>query len=159
MEMGQIDASVFEALNSLRARAYKCGVAETSKYPAITESNQTKLRRIIRNERRCELAWEGRRWFDIIRWHMAEEVLTTPIYGLPGNEQSLANEKTGYWPWPKDFRPHMTPSSAVDMSGIEEFKGWYTINQRGGFVPREYLFPIPENERVVCPNLTQNPGY
>ncbi|MBQ9463129.1 MAG: RagB/SusD family nutrient uptake outer membrane protein [Bacteroidales bacterium] len=159
MELNQIDASVFEALNSLRARAYKCGVGETGKYPAISESNQTALRRIIRNERRCELAWENRRWFDVMRWRMAEECFTMPIYGLPGNAESTANEATGYWPWPKDFRPHMKASSAIDLSDIENYKGWFTINQRGAFVARQYLMPIPENERVVCPNLTQNPGY
>ena len=159
MEMGQIDASVFNALNSIRARAWKCGVGETTKYPAITETDQTKLRRIIRNERRCELAWENRRWFDVMRWRMAEECFTIPIYGLPGNDQSLKNEKTGYWPWPKDFRPHMTASSAIDISDIENYPGYYTINQHGAFVVRQYLFPIPENERVVCPMLTQNPGY
>ncbi len=161
MEMGQIDASVFEALNSIRARAYKCGIGETSKYPAITESDQAKLRRIIRNERRCELAWEGRRWFDIIRWRIAEEVLgnNAPIYGLPGNAQVAENEKSGYWIFPKDFRPHMRASSSIDMSDMQNYPKYFTENQHSAFVPRQYLFPIPENERVVCPKLTQNPGY
>lgn len=161
MEMNQIDASVFEALNSIRARAYKCKVSETSKYPAITESNQTALRRIIRNERRCELAWENRRWFDIIRWRIAEEVLgnNAPIYGLPGNSQVAENEKSGYWIFPKDFRPHMRASSSIDMSDMQKYPKYFTENQHCSFVPRQYLFPIPENERVVCPRLTQNPGY
>ena len=159
MELGQIDQSLFDAVNSIRARAYKCKLTETDKYPAITETDQTALRKILRNERRCELAWENRRWFDIMRWRMAEECCTMPIYGLPGNDDSLANEKTGYWPWPKDFRPHMKASSAIDISDIEAYPSYFTINQQGKFVPREYLFPIPENERVVCPMLTQNPGY
>ncbi len=159
MELGQIDQSLFDAVNSIRARAYKCKLTETDKYPAITETDQTALRKILRNERRCELAWENRRWFDIMRWRMAEECCTMPIYGLPGNEDSLANEKTGYWPWPKDFRPHMKASSAIDLSDIEGYPSYFTINQQGKFVTREYLFPIPENERVVCPMLTQNPGY
>lgn len=159
LELNEIDSELFNALNSVRARAYKCSVAETSKYPAITETNQTALRRILRNERRCELAWENRRWFDVMRWRMAEEAFTTPIYGLPGNAQVAANEASGYWIWPKDFRPHMTPSSYIDLSGLENYKNYYTINQHGAFVPRQYLFPIPEDERVVCPKLTQNPGY
>lgn len=161
MEMNQIDDSVFEALNSIRARAYKCGVGETSKYPAITETNQAALRRIIRNERRCELAWEGRRWFDIMRWRIAEEVLgnNAPIYGLPGNSQVAENEKSGYWIFPKDFRPHMRASSSIDMSDMQNYPKYFTENQHCSFVPRQYLFPIPENERVVCRKLTQNPGY
>ena len=111
MEMNQIDQSVFDALNALRARAYKCGINETSKYPAITEANQTKLRRIIRNERRIELAWENRRWFDLIRWRVCEEALTMPCYGVPANATRKANEKTPYWFFPEGFKPRMTESS------------------------------------------------
>lgn len=159
MELGEIDKSMFDAVNSLRARAYKCGLSETSKYPAITETNQAALRRIIRNERRCELAWENRRWFDLIRWRVCEECLTTPIYGLPGNSQVAENEKSGYWIFPKDFRPHMRASSTMDLSDMQNYPKYFTENQHGAFVAREYLFPIPENERVVCPRLTQNPGY
>ncbi|MBR3074414.1 MAG: RagB/SusD family nutrient uptake outer membrane protein [Bacteroidales bacterium] len=160
MELNQIDNSVFDAINSIRARAWKCGVKETDKYPAVSETNQTALRRIIRNERRCELAWENRRWFDLIRWRVCEECLTTPIYGLPDMTVKMpANEASGYWLFPKDFRPHMRPSSTIDLSGLENFPDYYKINVRRAFVPRQYLFPIPADERVVCPMLTQNPGY
>ena len=159
MEMNQIDKSVFDALNSIRARAYKCGLAETSKYPAISETNQTALRRIIRNERRCELAWEGRRWFDLVRWRVCEECLTTPVYGLPDKIKMAPNEASGYWIFPKDFRPHMRASSTIDLSDIENYPDYYKIYVRKAFVTRQYLYPIPENERVVCPRLTQNPGY
>ena len=160
MEMNQIDQSVLDAVNSVRARAYKCGVNETTKYPAITETDQTELRRIIRNERRCELAWENRRWFDLIRWRLCEECLTLPVYGLPDNNKSTANEATGYWPFPKDFRPTMRPSSTIDITSIENYPDYYTKNvAKRGFVPRQYLYPIPLNDRTVCYNLTQNPGY
>ena len=159
MEMNEIDQSVFDALNSIRARAYKCGIAETGKYPAITETNQTALRRIIRNERRCELAWENRRWFDLIRWRICEPCLTAPIYGLPANDKIKANEATGYWIWPKDFRPHMRADTTIDLSDIENYPNYYQINVQRAFNPRQYLFPIPQKERGSCPMLTQNPGY
>lgn len=161
MEMNEIDASVFNAINQIRARAYKCGVDETSKYPAVTETNQTALRKIIRNERRIELCWENRRWFDLIRWRMCEEVLGpgTYVYGLPANAQSATNEKTGYWPFPKDFRPKMRPDSSIDMSDLENYPDYFTHNAERGFVTRQYLYPIPIKERTICPALTQNPGY
>ncbi len=159
MEMNQIDQSVFDALNALRARAYKCGINETSKYPAITEANQTKLRRIIRNERRIELAWENRRWFDLIRWRVCEEALTMPCYGVPANATRKANEKTPYWFFPEGFKPRMTESSIIDLSDLQNYPDYYVINVQKAFVPREYLFPIPINERTICPKLTQNPGY
>ena len=160
LELGEIDQSLYDAVNAVRARAYKCAVTETDKYPAITETDQTELRRIIRNERRCELAWENRRWFDLIRWRVCEECLTLPVYGLPSNDLSKKNEETGYWPFPKDFRPVMRASSTIDITSIENFPDYFTKNvEKRGFVPRQYLYPIPLGDRTVCGNLTQNPGY
>ena len=160
MEMNQIDQSVHDALNSVRARAYKCGIDETTKYPAITETNQSELRRIIRNERRCELAWENRRWFDLIRWRVCEECLTLPVYGLPDDKKSTANEATGYWPFPKDFRPKMRPSSTIDITSIEDYPDYYTKSvEKRGFVSRQYFYPIPFSEIYTNRNLVQNPGY
>ena len=160
LELGEIDQSLYDAVNAVRARAYKCAVTETTKYPAITEQDETELRRIIRNERRCELAWENRRWFDLIRWRVCEEVLTLPVYGLPSNDLSKKNETTGYWPFPKDFRPVMRASSTIDITSIEKFPDYFTKNvEKRGFVPRQYLYPIPLGDRTVCGNLTQNPGY
>ena len=159
MELGEIDAELFNAVNSVRARAYKCDVGDTSKYPAITETDQTALRRIIRNERRCELAWENRRWSDLIRWRICDPCLTKPIYGLPDASKVKKNEATGYWIWPKDFRPHMREDSTIDLSDITNYPDYMQVNVTRVFVPRQYLFPIPQNERVICPMLTQNPGY
>lgn len=160
LELGQIDQSLYDAVNSVRARAYKAGLAETTKYPAITETDDTELRRIIRNERRCELAWENRRWFDLIRWRVCEECLTLPVYGLPSNDLSKKNEATGYWPFPKDFRPTMRLSSTIDITAIENYPDYFTKNvEKRGFVSRQYLYPIPLGDRTVCGNLTQNPGY
>ena len=159
MEMGEIDKDMFDALNSVRARAYKCAVEETSKYPAVTEADQSELRRIIRNERRCELAWENRRWFDLIRWRACEPCLTVPIYGFSSNDDLKENEKSGYWIFPKDFRPTMRLDSTIDITSIENYPGYFKINVKRKFVPRQYLYPIPLNDRTVCYNLTQNPGY
>ena len=162
-ELGRCDQEVLDAtVNALRARAYKCGVGDAGKYPRVMPSGnpgRQNLRQILRNERHCELAWENRRWFDLIRWRLCDDALTRPIYGLPAPTDMDGNEKTGYWLFPKDFRPHMLASSLIDLSDIENYKKYYTINVQRTFVPREYLHPIPLNERVVCPNLTQNPGY
>lgn len=159
MEMGKADQAVLDAtVNALRARAYGCKVSDQT-YPHLLAGDQADLRRMIRNERRIELAWENRRWYDLLRWRLCDDALTRPVYGLPANDDLKANEATGYWIFPKDFRPRMLPSSLIDLSDIENYKTYYTINVQRAFVPREYLHPIPLNERVVCPNLTQNPGY
>jgi hypothetical protein len=40
MELGQIDATVLNAINQVRARAYGVDVAATTSYPSVTEVNQ-----------------------------------------------------------------------------------------------------------------------
>ncbi len=72
-------ASVIAALDSIRARAGMPSVTATFSINKWTLS-QSQLRTFIRHERRIELAGEGLRYFDILRWKTAEQVLQGPIY-------------------------------------------------------------------------------
>lgn len=47
-------------------------------YPSLSSDD---MRKLIRNERRCELAMEGLRWFDIKRWKAGSEYLTGNVEG------------------------------------------------------------------------------
>ena len=67
IELNQIDQSVLDAINRVRARAYGVDYTNISAYPAITTTSQQKLRTIIRNERRVEFAKEGLRYMDLVR--------------------------------------------------------------------------------------------
>lgn len=70
------DASVYEAINLIRKRA---GM------PAIDQKRhdtRDKLREAIRNERRVEMAGEGLRYFDILRWKIAEKVLNKEVVSI-----------------------------------------------------------------------------
>ncbi len=61
------------ALNSVRARARQGAPAGT--LPDVTTTDQATLRTAIRQERRVELAMEHDRFFDIVRWGIAQDVL------------------------------------------------------------------------------------
>lgn len=61
------------ALNSVRARARQGAPAGT--LPDITTNDQATLRDAIRHERRIELAMEHDRFFDLVRWGVAQTVL------------------------------------------------------------------------------------
>lgn len=61
MELGQIDNSVYEAINQVRRRAEMPDV-DQQKY-----ATQDKLRELIRRERRVEFAYEGMRRYDLLR--------------------------------------------------------------------------------------------
>lgn len=60
------------ALNSVRARA-RGGLPNI--LPDVTTDDQALLREAIRRERRVELAMEHDRFFDIVRWGIAQNVL------------------------------------------------------------------------------------
>ncbi|WP_256001835.1 RagB/SusD family nutrient uptake outer membrane protein [Pedobacter deserti] len=65
-------ANAVEALNSVRRRARG---SNPGILPDIVTTDQTVAREAIRHERRIELAMEHERFFDIVRWGIAEEVL------------------------------------------------------------------------------------
>ncbi|WP_026808836.1 RagB/SusD family nutrient uptake outer membrane protein [Arenibacter latericius] len=66
IELNDIDASVYKAINDIRQRP-------TVGMPAITPGKtQAELREMVRDERARELAFEGLRLFDINRWKIGE---------------------------------------------------------------------------------------
>ena len=62
--------------------------------PAKTELT----REIIRNERRVELAYEGIRYYDIIRWDIAKDVIPTVQYDVAGSKRKFDGN---LWPVPQ----------------------------------------------------------
>lgn len=74
-EQGQ-GASALPFVNQVRARA---GLA------ALSVTDQTQLRAAIAHERRIELAFENKRWFDLVRTGQAISVMST--YGVKMKQQ------------------------------------------------------------------------
>jgi hypothetical protein len=60
------------ALNSVRFRAR---AGNNAILPDVTTNDQALLRDAIRHERRIELAMEHDRFFDIVRWGIAQNVM------------------------------------------------------------------------------------
>lgn len=74
-ELGGADniTKALAALNSVRERARRNAPAGT--LPNIITIDQAELRQAIRQERRVELGMEHERFFDIVRWGIAAQVL------------------------------------------------------------------------------------
>ena len=70
-ELGQTEQAL-EYLEMVRARAR---AGNNNILPEITTTDQEELRQAIRQERRIELAMEHERFFDLVRYDIAEEVL------------------------------------------------------------------------------------
>lgn len=100
-ELNQIDSSVYEILNKVRARA---GLASIP-----SGLTQSKMRETIRLERKLEFAFEGIRYFDIRRWGIAEEVFNSITSDEEFNFGSKKLFNSGNYLWP-------IPQSAIDVN-------------------------------------------
>lgn len=157
IELNEIDNSVLNAINSVRARAYEVDAANVAMYPAVTTTDQTELRKTVRIERRMELANEGLRYMDLIRWKLASKALNSYNYIMlaPDDLQNNIVAK-GLWFWPS------TP--LIDDDGLADFSTMYNAGQiavgaKRVFPDRQYLWPIPTHDMELCPNLGNNDGY
>ena len=122
----------------------------------------------IRRERKVELALEGFRHDDIMRWAAADELIVgkTPVGAklaqwigfnfedyLPESQPELGRQTL----WEQRISEY-----TVDADGyIKIFKN--TLNGgTEGFkfkLNRDYLLPIPTNQLTLNPQLKQNPGW
>lgn len=105
----------------------------------VTEKNPDKLREIIRRERRVEFCWEMYiRWFDVHKWGIAAQVCNQKFYGM-----KLTDDPANYTAYPVNSQGHL-----------------FSLDRTGFYVsPTNDLWPIPQSELDVNPNLEQNPGY
>ncbi len=138
IEGNQVDESVYTAINKVRQRA---GM------PIITSGQSIpQLRSIVRKERKAEFAGEGTRYFDIVRWRIAEQVLSGPCYGrIPRGFLSSA--------------PTIDENGTPDYTGVANRADMRVIQTRIFTASANYLWPIPDIEIQTNENLVQNPGY
>lgn len=158
IELNEIDASVLDAMNSVRARAYGVDKANVDSYPEIVETNQASLRRILRIERRMEFAFEGLRYSDLIRWRLAEKALNRPIYGMldvPELRERVVNKGL----WFLGDTPDIDEDGLPDLSSLFEQRLIKQLVPRRFNAPTQYLYPIPANEIIINHNIKQNSGY
>ena len=108
--------------------------------PAVTETNQSKLREIIQREKFIEFFGENHKYFDVKHW-MREDIGD----GICGGSMRAFtfNIKAGAtWPY--------------DKSTIDTW--WETEYYQAFWSPAMYLEPFPQSE-VNKGTITQNPGY
>ncbi len=88
-ELGQMNATVWDkTIKAIRTRA-GFTLASALDYPSGLP--QTQMRSTIWNERRSELALEGLRYFDIVRWKAGSQYLNGVVNGA-----KFANNNTAY---------------------------------------------------------------
>lgn len=124
-------AAVYNVLFQIRARA---GIFPGSNgyYGLAMGMDQADMRTAIQNERRCEMAFEERRYWDIRRWKIAAAAYNTaPLQGMDIEEGG---------------------AGALTYNLINVLTTSFNN-------PTMYLYPIPYSETIKDPSMAQNPGW
>jgi starch-binding outer membrane protein, SusD/RagB family len=134
------DADLDATINLLRIRVRMPRLTNT-----FVNTNGLNLRDEIRRERRVELAQEGFRYWDLLRWKTAETVLPNTLYGIPKFAE-LGNVTA-----PTD--PANENAIIVQPASARKFNA-----------QRDYLWPIPIQEFNIdatdgVTTLKQNSGW
>ena len=166
MELNDIDQSVLDAINQVRARAYGVSPSETDSYPAVTTTDQAKLRTIIRTERRMEFAFENQRYLDLYRWRISEKVMNYRNYGLPKKDEKRQRAYIDNGMWFHGAVPEIDEDGCPNFSVVVKGEPDFFTNDvyvdklaQRVFLPKHYLWPIPTTTLNVMPNIEPNPGY
>lgn len=137
----------------------------------------------IRREREIELAFEGTRWNDLMRWAEGSAI-EQPIYGMyfaaptgSGDGQyDLSGDGKPDVLLYKDTNPNTKGLVCLhlnDLNGMMLTEGdhgyvlKHQVSSGGSYVElervfnpkRDYLYPLPSDDLVLNPQLQQNPGW
>lgn len=114
------DNTVYDAVNAIRRRAGQPDL------PAGL--NQTDMRQHIRHERRIEFAFEDQRFWDLRRWHIADQLPYKTIYGTTITKAANGTKTYG-------------PARLLETRTFEL---------------KNYCFPIPASELLANKKMVQN---
>jgi len=131
------DADLNLSINLLRDRA---GVAHLTN--GFVADHNLNMQREIRRERRVELALEGFRYDDLLRWKIAEVELPKPLLGVKFINGEYGNVSAS--------NLNLTPEGYIIVE---------PASQRSFDASKHYLWPLPLNQLAMNPNLTQNPNW
>lgn len=130
---------VIDIIDQLRDR---CGGGKVHRENYTSKDDLIKL---VRNERRVELANEGLRYFDLIRWRVAEKDPVTAGEGLNGDAFGAYMRLDGIGKGDRVIQVNGVPRRYAEKRVFDPSK--------------RYLLPKPQNELDFNPNLKQNPGW
>jgi hypothetical protein len=125
-----VDQSLLDlTINAVRGRA-------SVQMPPVSETDPAKLMLILKRERRVELAWEGLRYWDLIRWGEAVEILDNkPQYGI-----FLTNNPANYTRFPVGANGH-----------------YFVINLK--FKATNIPWPFPQDELDINTSMSQKDNW
>jgi hypothetical protein len=140
-------------------------------YPNVSGANKGVILE-IRRERAVELNQEGFRFDDLVRWKSGTSI-NQELYGMyfkqPGSYDLTGDGVADYILYAEGTSKPTAPDGVQvlqlgkDILLTEGDHGYVYYHKNIARTPfnegRDYLYPIPINERSLNKNLTQNPGW
>ena len=126
---GAIAGTDWTAKTVIKALRERAGICTGSADPYLDEcaSDQTKMRELIRNERRLELCFENHRFYDLRRWKVDLSKLNETVRGAQISQQnagftSIDVETRNY----KDYQYYgpIPYSEVIKYSNLQQNQGW-----------------------------------
>jgi len=128
------NADITFYLDQVRERA---GVPPIESVYPDAVNNQAKMRELIRHERRIELAFESKRYFDTRTWMISKEVDNGPMWGMNAQPD--------------------TPASNTNVTPANFWKR--TVFETRIFKDKDYLYPFAQKDILVNKLITNNYGW
>lgn len=147
-EMSDRPQESLDAVNRVRARVGMPALQKTDASLPTYVGSQDALRQRIRNEFRVEFCFEGdhRQW-DARRWNIATDVLNAPRYSY---KYKIIEDPANALPG---------DNGQVCLLYVADGQQDQITNQVISYQPHNYVYPIPQSQIDLNPNLIQNPGY
>lgn len=118
----------YSAINKVRRRGY--GNPDDTSVCDLSGLDYESFREAVRKERAYELAFEGHRRTDLVRWGIYYETI-----------QKTDNELRALWNW------------SENNTSYNYVVAKYTVKDKSE------LLPIPQREKDLCKQFKQNPGW
>ena len=115
--------SAYDVIKAIRQRAGVGG--EDDPYLEDCAKDQTKMRELIRNERRLELCFEGFRFWDLRRWKVDMTKLNETVKGMSieGNKYSVVDVETRNYADYMFYGP-IPYSEVLKFNALIQNSGW-----------------------------------
>lgn len=120
-------AEAFNAVNMVRRRGFGLGVNTPSELADLpSDLDYVKFQQAIRDERAWELAAEGHRRQDLVRWGIYYEAVMDTYDGLKDWYENAQRYFIGGEYTQKDKHELLPiPQREIDLCGYKQNKGWY----------------------------------
>ncbi len=117
-ELGNANEAL-ATLEKVRTRARALANDPATALPMVNTTVKEELLNAIRHERRVELGFEGHRYYDLVRWGLAQQVLqptaqTDPLKGI--GDYGLG--------WKENDKLLPIPQREIDLLGLEQNVGY-----------------------------------